>query len=38
MRLALLLAVALALSGCSPGTASLLYCAAVDHDVNKRCH
>jgi hypothetical protein len=37
MRLALLLAVALALSGCAPGTASLLYCVAVDHDINKRC-
>lgn len=36
-RLALLLAVALALSGCAPGTAALLYCAAVDHDINRKC-
>lgn len=36
MRLALLLAVALALSGC--GNTAMLYCIAVDHDVNKRCH
>lgn len=33
-----LLAFAIALSGCAPGSASLLYCMAVDHDVNKRCH
>ena len=38
MRLSLLLAFAIALSGCAPGSASLLYCMAVDHDVNKRCH
>lgn len=37
MRLALLLAFALALSGCAPGSASLLYCMAVDHDINRKC-
>lgn len=37
MRLILALAFTLALSGCAPGSASLLYCMAVDHDVNKRC-
>ena len=31
-----LLALASILSGCS-GTGALLYCLAVDHDVNRRC-
>mgnify|MGYP001810552159 CR=1 FL=1 len=39
MRLsAALLAFALMLGGCAPGTGVLLYCLAVDHDVNRRCH
>lgn len=37
MRLFAILALAVALSGCAPGTASLLYCVAVDHDINRKC-
>lgn len=32
-----LIALAL-LPACSPGTAALIRCALVDHDVNRRCH
>lgn len=28
---------AFALSGCGPGTGALLYCLAVDHDINRKC-
>lgn len=31
------LALASIASGCAPGTGALLYCIAVDHDVNRRC-
>lgn len=38
MRLtAALIALALLTCGCAPGTASLLYCLAVDHDINRKC-
>ena len=38
IRIALAGALALAvLSGCAPGTASLLYCLANDHNINRRC-
>lgn len=33
-----LIALASLLSACAPGTGALLYCLAVDHDVNRRCH
>lgn len=32
-----LLALALTLSACAPGTGALLYCMAVDHDINRKC-
>lgn len=31
-----LIALAL-LTACAPGTGTLLYCLAVDHDINRRC-
>lgn len=37
--LAAVLAAALSapLAGCAPGAGALLYCLAVDHDINRRC-
>jgi hypothetical protein len=32
-----LLALASVLSACAPGTGALLYCMAVDHDINRKC-
>lgn len=32
-----LLALALLLSACAPGTGALLYCIAVDGDANRKC-
>lgn len=34
----LLLAFASVTTACAPGSGALLYCLAVDHDVNRRCH
>jgi len=36
-RLLLAVALAAALSGCTPGAGALLYCLAVDHDINRKC-
>ncbi|AEI71084.1 hypothetical protein [EBPR siphovirus 2] len=37
-RVAIVLAISLSLlSGCAPGTGAILYCLAVDHDVNRKC-
>lgn len=32
-----LLALASMVAACAPGTGALLYCLAVDHDINRRC-
>lgn len=32
-----LLALASVLAACAPGTGALLYCMAVDHDINRKC-
>lgn len=37
MRIILILAFTVLLSGCAPGSAALLYCLAVDHDANRKC-
>lgn len=34
---AALTALALLLCACAPGTGALLYCMAVDHDINRKC-
>ncbi len=36
IRFAAIVALSLVLSGCGP-TATLLYCMAVDHDINRKC-
>lgn len=37
VRLVLAAVLAAGLSACSPGTGALLYCLAVDHDINRKC-
>lgn len=37
LRLVLAAVLAASLSACAPGSAALLYCLAVDHDINRKC-
>jgi len=34
---AILIVVVAFSAGCAPGTGALLYCLAVDHDINRKC-